>query len=1069
MKTISRLFISLFLVVSMLGLILPSPATASNPPIPDEVEVYWEVSVNSTYAWSDENKNDEGKVIARSETSDSFLMQAKGTTQLERVGLSQDDNPFLRPKPRDDSLILFCHGGGTSEDWTINTLSNWDPETGRTETRDFESKTVTNWQYSMPNNGHDIDPEVDAVIWFEIIPPESDNEPVRYRMDFNPFFFIEYDTLSEYIDVSGSYHSTWKDFQGSHSESEELVNMLASGAADIAGQVWNHRVENDPLGSSIEGELTFINNEFKDSGSVKHTLTEENGRAEIIINYRINKKPSAKAIQPNQALGRYWYHDDSSYQPATDFVAGRDTVIQVFLPDEVKADEVNDMELDIYRDGNKVTTLTSFEIDPRNNALIFIPNDKSVCGNWAAGKYKFVARFEGTEKILDGVEFKERGDLRIMAVPILANYGGTVKTAPKEKAFADADDFIRQVFPLANENVKLEIGPHFSASDRWSDITTETGKKRVWIYLKKVLEEPYGVGYDAIVGFVPDLIPVVENGRVVSVLQGYTYNAPAVVVALDADYKTTLAHEIGHFYDLGDEYKGGHYKMDVNPPPLGYEGFDWDTGNKVKSGATHVQESEDGEGTLISVKLHPYEVGGRGLLKEDMTSFMGSGAPPSSNWTTGAIWQHLFNAFAGKSDASDEPDESDEPNTQALRAFNTSRWGGQVVAISGLISSTGIVEIVEPTFSYPSGDSFTRVEGTHSILALDAGGKVLEEQGFTPNFRAWSIPGKVQDTGVFSVDLPLPDGTVCLQIVEGDQLLHEIQVSPSAPSVSIINPLPGASLSGTVDLEWTASDADDDDLTYKVEYSPDGNRWLLLTLATSSTTFTADFSSLPGGDQAAIRVTATDGINSTRAIIDGLQVPIKAPEVYIQAPADGSSVVQGEGFFLKGRAYDPQAGWIYDSLVWKSDRDGELGRGSLVYAKQLSKGTHTITLQATGPSGQTSTQSVNLTVGSAGSDDKQDLGRQVDVPLDYTWTVTFNDQVDPATLTSANLQVLDANGDPVNIELKPGEDGKTALILAPKGGYLPGQDYSILVSKGIKSASGKALKSAYIKRFTTIS
>ena len=1057
MKTKCRLSLSLMLAVLMLGLNLPLPAAAGTPPIPDEVEVDWEVSITSNYAWSSESIDDDGKVYNRYNGNDSFYMQSSGTTKLERAGLTYDGYPYLEPNSDDKDYNLSCQGGGTSNDWYTYTLTKWEPGKGWGETRDFEGTTVTTWQYSLPSERDDIDPEDDAVFWFEIIPPESDNDPVRYRMRFEPFFFIQHDSLGYYIDVSGEYRSTNGDFEGSHSESGELVNPGAQGAVDLADQVWYDRMEHHPSGSLIEGELEFSDNKFRDSGSVQHTFSTDDGQAEITIKYKINQKPGVKAIQPNQVLGRYQYQDEENYQPATDFVAGKDTVIQVFLPDEVKADQVSNLELDIYRNGSQVTTLTGPKKDRKNNALIFVPQDKSVCGNWAAGTYRFVAKLEDSEETLDNVEFEERRDFRILAVPVTANYNGTIKGPGSN--WAEADKFLRQVFPLANENVKLEIREQpVDASESRCNLATEEGRKWVWLKLKDLQPPKYmGGRYDAIVGFVADPIPIIQDGQP-DLTQGFTVSEPAVIVALDADYQTTLAHEIGHFFGLGDEYSKGAFKMGVNPPPPGYQGSDWDTGESVTSPDSQVQPAKDGLGSRISEKLHPYEVGGRGLLG-DLTSFMGSGAPPSKNWTTPVIWQHLFEAFAPQSGA------------QAFRAFSTSQSGEKFVTVSGLISSAGQVEIMEPCFSYSSGASFTPAEGTHSILALDAGGTVLASQGFTPYFRVWSMPGQVQDQGVFSAELPLPAGTNCLRIVEGDQVLHEIPVSTSAPCVSIINPLPGASLSGTVNLEWTASDADGEALAYKVEYSPDGNRWIVLEPATASTQCTADFSRLPGGEQAAIRVTATDGINSTTAIRAGLQSPVKAPEVYIQAPADGFSAIQGEGVFLEGRAYDPQAGWIYDSagLVWSSDRDGELGRGSLVFEDKLSRGTHTITLQASGPSGQTKTKSVNLTVASAGTDDPQEFSQQSDVPLDHTWTVTFNDQVDPATLTSANLQVLDANGNPVNIKPEPGADGKTALILPPPGGYLPGQSYVILVKNGIHSASGKALKSAYIKRFTTLS
>jgi hypothetical protein len=370
MKTKGRLFLSLFIVVFMLGLVFPSPAAASTPPIPNEVEVDWEVIITSTYAKSWELRNDEGEVYRRENINDSFSMQASGTTKLERVGLTRDGHPYLEPKPNEKDYSLSCQGGGTNNIWETYTLKKWFPDKGW-EIRDFTGTVVTTWRYSMPSNDH---PEGGAVLGFEIIPPESDNEPVRYRMWFEPFFFIEYDTLGDYIDVSGEYHSAYQNFDGTDTKSETLSDMSAYGAVDLAEQVWYDRMYNHPSGSAIEGELTFSDDKFRDSGTVRHTLPDENGRAEMIINYKINQKPSAKAIQPNQVLGRYQYQDDDHYQPATDFVAGKDTVIQVFLPDEVKVDQVSNLELDIYRNGSKVTTLTGSKKDRKNNAVAFGAN-----------------------------------------------------------------------------------------------------------------------------------------------------------------------------------------------------------------------------------------------------------------------------------------------------------------------------------------------------------------------------------------------------------------------------------------------------------------------------------------------------------------------------------------------------------------------------------------------------------------------------------------------------------------------------------------------------------------------
>ncbi|MDD4588783.1 MAG: Ig-like domain-containing protein, partial [Heliobacteriaceae bacterium] len=822
----------------------------------------------------------------------------------------------------------------------------------------------------------------------------------------------------------------------------------------LANHAWHDRIETHPDGSCLTGELTYSDGKWRDQRTVPHTYRDEDRQSTIEITYEINRKPVIKAIQPNQALGRYTYQDEENYQRATHFVAGKDTVIQVFLPDELKPDQATALELDVYCNGSKVATLTGPKKDSKHNALIFVPKDKATCGNWAPGAYRFVARLDEREKTLDGVEFETRRDMRILAVPVTANYNGTIKDPGAN--WTKADQFLRRVFPLADENVKFELGAPMDASGSRYNLATKDGCTWLWLKLRDLQPPRYAGGqYDAIVGFIPEPIPIYTDGELTAYQLGFTVRKPAAIVALgNRDYQTTLAHEIAHFFDVGDEYAGGAFNPAVNPPPGGYAGKDWHTGAPVTSPAGTVKPATSGSGSLIPAKLHPYETGGRGLLGDSM-SFMGSGAPPAKNWVTPDIWKHLFGAFAPPAAAQGFRLLSAAPANLAVKA-------------SGLINAAGEVQTL-PWFSYTAGTPVTPQTGSHQITALDAGGAVLATQGFTPDTRGLTNPPQVLAHQVFSVEVPLPAGTSRLEIREGDRVLKEIPVSAGSPTITITRPATGAGLTGTVTLAWTAGDPDGDALSFKVEYSPDGSRWIVLEPATEFTEFTADFSRLPGGDQPAIRVTATDGINSTAAVSTGFVSPVKDPAVFIDTPGDGYYLFAGEGVSLEGRAYDPQTGWIYaaDHLVWHSDRDGELGRGSLVYANQLGSGTHVITLTATGPAGQTVTKSVNVTVNPAGSGIPQDVGEQADVPVDHIWTVTFNSPVDPATLTPANIRVLDAAGNPADVNVVPGVDGKSALISPPPGGYLPGQSYIIIVGEGVKSATGTGLRSAYMKRFRT--
>ncbi|HEX7139266.1 MAG TPA: hypothetical protein VF219_15535 [Vicinamibacterales bacterium] len=58
----------------------------------------------------------------------------------------------------------------------------------------------------------------------------------------------------------------------------------------------------------------------------------------------------------------------------------------------------------------------------------FLCPTRATCGNWAAGSYEFDVTVNGTTKSTRGTkyEFVERGMMRILAVPVTANYGGTI-------------------------------------------------------------------------------------------------------------------------------------------------------------------------------------------------------------------------------------------------------------------------------------------------------------------------------------------------------------------------------------------------------------------------------------------------------------------------------------------------------------------------------------------------------------------------------------------------------------------------------------------------------------------
>jgi hypothetical protein len=86
--------------------------------------------------------------------------------------------------------------------------------------------------------------------------------------------------------------------------------------------------------------------------------------------------------------------------------------------------------------------------------------------------------------------------------------------------------------------------------------------------------------------------------------------------------------------------------------------------------------------------------------------------------------------------------------------------------------------------------------------------------------------------------------------------------------------------------------------------------------------------------------------------------------VIITSPSDGASFEAGVEITFSGSAKDCIEGELSeDSLVWKSDQQGEIGKGKEFTRDDLSEGTHSVTLTATNSLGETAINTITITIG----------------------------------------------------------------------------------------------------------
>ena len=419
---------------------------------------------------------------------------------------------------------------------------------------------------------------------------------------------------------------------------------------------------------------------------------------------------------------------------------------------------------------------------------------------------------------------------------------------------------------------------------------------------------------------------------------------------------------------------------------------------------------------------------------------------------------------------------------------------GPYLIISGYIyTATNTVDLA-PAFLQDAANDPPSASGPCSVQLLDGANTVLASDfaplaspvEITPADPNAPLVETTKADPFFSVSLPWNNAAARLRIVCGPTTLLTRTRSANAPAVNFSNVADGSTLSGSVPITWTGSDANGDSLAYQLQFSGDnGVTWTPLMPLDSRTSLTVDTTRLPSGPGRKLRILATDGFNTSYAVrtvtlanpltVLGLapadnerDVPIDSTIAVLFASDLATATLTSDNFTVyEAFALDPLPGTLsYDEEMRMAIfTPAERLQGDKKYQVFVSSFLADVNGNQLG-------RQINWQF-TTGADtivpyivSHYPAADDVDVPINTLIQVDFSEFMLPATMNTSTLRLLDAGGNVVPATVIE-NTLERAAVLIPDANLKPNTQYQVQVAASIKDIGDNPLSAAYQWDFTT--
>ena len=888
-----------------------------------------------------------------------MAVNGKGTTNLDKGSYTYELNKAIDLKAEPDTGWVF-------EKWVVNGKDIFTPEITliMDQNIDIEARFSEHIQRSaltvrIEGQGT-TNPQVGTHQYLKNIPvfltatpaddwafekwvvggTEYDTPTINLIMDTDKWATAHFKEGPKTLTIGKVGQGTTDPGVGTHSyDHGSLVFMTATPADDWFFQKWVYVIDGRAYTSESETLVMLMN---------------QNQQATAYF----TKLPDfwVQRVEFNQAIQSF---ETGQNVAASRLVAGKRTAVRVYVAG--KDNDINPKQitavLHIYKDGSPVA---GSPFSPQPMRITPVLNPSRTAGDWndrpretlqfypptsalsEPGTYQYFIMVDPNYEVQEATRLNnrfpasgfnsfvlhDREVFNVLAfwVDTVDREGNPVNTwdGTDHLRFQEGRLLTRSYFPVPNvsfagREMEWNLDPAGALwwRDTGGDLSTQRGMRRLLAHLVDLMEieNSNGNNYHTVVAMLPrgTQLPSTDTGRVV----GFANVGNPGALALSEPI-SVLAHELGHNWLRWNAFPDS---------PRGDRNHD------------HTNSRNDGFDVL------------RRELRLNRPSFMFN-TVMNNPWTTPAAYSAFFsNNRLGLASA------------EMIRA--ASRQEVEALRISGIIDDN-VLEM-SPIQTIQAGE-FTPddPQGSYLLELQDANRVVLSSLRFQPWVTETAEGEKMSITsGYFSLIVPRPPGLkyIVVKSLETSETMGTVTVSAHPPTVQVLSPRGGETVSGRYTVKWEASDPDGDPLVYTVLYSHDGTRWGVLANYLTGTSYQWDTSKSPGGTNARIRVIATDGVNTASDVSAPFTVAVKPPEAFIVAPEDGARDSLGAMAVFVGAAYDLEDGELSgEQLSWSSSIDGPLGTGESLATTALSLGTHTVTLTATDSDGNTARDTITFTV-----------------------------------------------------------------------------------------------------------